>query len=95
MMGKSLESPLNFKRSNQSMLKEINPEYSLEGPMLKLQYLGDLMHRANSLKEMLMWGKIEGRWRRAQQSMKWLDSITDSVDMNSRKLWEILENQGA
>ena len=55
MMGKSLESPLNFKRSNQSMLKEINPEYSLEGPMLKLQYLGDLMHRANSLKEMLMW----------------------------------------
>ena len=63
MVEKSLESPLDFKRSNQSMLKEINPEYSLEGLMLKvkLQYVGHLMQRANSLKKMLMWGKIEGK----------------------------------
>ena len=63
MVEKSLESPLDFKRSNQSMLKEINPEYSLEGLMLKLklQYIGHLMQKANSLKKMVMWGKIEGK----------------------------------
>ena len=70
--------------SNQSILKEANPEYSLEGLMLKLklQYLGHLMHRADSLEKTLMLGKIEGKRRRGWQRMKWLDSITNSMDMN-------------
>ena len=74
------------KRSNQSILKEINPEYSLEGLMLKLQYFGHLMQRANSLEKTLMLGKIEGRRRRGRQRMWWLDGITNSVDVNLGKL---------
>ena len=75
-------------RSNQSILREINPEYSLEGLMLKLrhQYFGHLMRRADSLEKSLMLGKIEGRSRRGCQRMRWLDGITDAMDMNLGKL---------
>ena len=85
--------PWTARRSNQSILEEINSEYSLEGLMLKLklQYFGHLMGRANSLDKTLMLRKIEGKRRRGQQRIKWLDSITDSKDMNLSKLWEILE----
>ena len=85
------------RRSNQSALKEINPEYSLEGLMLKLkfQYFVHLMWRVNSLEKTLMLGKIESKRRRVWQSMSWLDSITDSMDMNLSKLWEMVENRGA
>ena len=69
-----------------SILKEINPEYSLEGLMLKLQYFGHLIRRANSLEKTLMLGKIEGRRRRGRQRLRWLDSITDLMDMNLHKL---------
>ena len=81
------------RRSDQSILKEINPEYSLEGLMLKLklQYFDHLMQRANSLEKSLMLGKIEGRRRRGQQSMTWLDSVNNSMDMNLSKFREILE----
>ena len=76
--------PWTAKRSNQSIPKEINPEYSLEGLMLKLklQYFGHLMQRADSLEQTLMLGKIEGRRRRRQQRMRWLDGITDSMDVS-------------
>ena len=79
------------------MLKEINPEYSLAGLMLKLklQYFGHLMQRAISVKKTLMLKKIEGKKRRGQQSMRWLDSISDSMDMNFSRLQEIVEDRGA
>ena len=83
---------LTARRSNQSILKEINPEYSLEGLMLKLQYFGHLMQRANSLDKTLMLGKIEGK-RRRDDRMKWLDGIIDSMDMNLNKLQEIVKDR--
>ena len=85
------------RRPNQSILKEINPENSLEGLMLKLklQYFGHLMRRANSLEKTLMLGVIEGKRRRGWQRMRWLDSITNSVDMNLSKLREIVKDRGA
>ena len=88
--------PWTVRRSNQSILKEINPEYSLEGLLqkLKLQYFDHLMQRADSLENTLMLGKIEGKRRNGQQRMRWLDNITDSVNMNLSKLWEIVEGRG-
>ena len=85
------------RRSNQSILKEINPEYSLEGLILKLklQYFGYLMQRANSQEKTLILGKIGGRRRRGWQRMRWLNWITNSMDMNSSKPWEIVEDRGA
>ena len=89
--------PWTARRSNQSILKEINPEYSLEGLMvkLKLQYFGHLIRRANSLEKILMLGKIEGRRRRGQQRMKWLNGITDSMDMSFSKFQEMVNDREA
>ena len=87
--------PWTARRSNQSILKEISPECSLEGLILKFQYFGHLMRRANSLEKTLMLGKIEDKSRREQERMRWLDSITDSVDVKLSKLQETVKDRGA
>ena len=87
--------PWTARRPNQLILKEINPEYSLEGLMVKLQYFGHLIERADLLEKTLMLGEIEGKRRRGQQGLRWLDDITDSMNMSLSKFWEIVKDRGA
>ena len=95
VLEKTLRVPWTARISIQSILKEINPEYSLEGLMLKLQHFSQLKSRADSLEKVLMLGKTEGKRRRGQHRMRWFESIADSIDMNLSKVWEVAEDRGA